>query len=307
MLDKIFASIVVGLFSTMVQAQTIVPLIWPFNPGSTQSNYVRALADAANANQKKYQFVFMHKPGAGGAVAARYTLSQQQPHILVNGAGFWTRPLFFNDQSWYDINKFEPLIGMMSDQPVIIHSKKFRSLAELRKQTRVTVGATLGTISFITAQVLISNLPGVQVDIVPYGGTNEITKDVIGDVLDVGIEFPNDLMPWLIDGRTNALGISGRRPQANIMTFRDQNFVGFDDLVFSYFMIVPRELSDSVKTELRQIFREANRDPKVLALYQKDLAAPVDSSGDQLQSAWKKQAQYWKEAVEKANNTNKQK
>ena len=43
------------------QAAQIVSIVWPFNIGSTQANYARALVTEANKTQNKFTFVLENK------------------------------------------------------------------------------------------------------------------------------------------------------------------------------------------------------------------------------------------------------
>lgn len=282
----------------IASAQTIVPVVWPFNPGSTQSNYIRAIIEDANAQQSEYKFVFDHKPGAGGAIAMNHALRNPSLTIVSNSSSFFTRPLFFPNES-YDTSKFVPVITQMTGQPIVVHSKKFSNLAELKKQSKLTIGIIPGSVTQLVAETLVKTLPGVEVTMVPYKGTPEITVDVLGDRLDLGIEFPNELQSWVSNKSTNVIGITGKVSHPGFKTFNSQGVTEFDGIAVSYFFLASADINDNVKNTIHNILRQANKNPKVTDLYRRDFAIPADLSLEQTNKLYHQLGSFWKQAIAK--------
>ena len=69
------------------QAAQIVSIVWPFNIGSTQANYARALVTEANKTQNKFTFVLENKTGAGSSIAANYVANSRELSIMAANAG----------------------------------------------------------------------------------------------------------------------------------------------------------------------------------------------------------------------------
>lgn len=282
----------------IVSAQTIVPIVWPYNPGSTQSNYIRAIIEDANAQQSEYKFVFDHKPGAGGAIAMNHALRNPSLTIVSNSSSFFTRPLFFPNES-YDTAKFVPIITQMTGQPIAIHSKKFTNISELKKQNKLTIGIVPGSITQLAAETLSNALPGVEITMVPYKGTPEITMDVLGDRLDLGIEFTNDLQSWVNNKSTNVIGITGKKSYPGFKTFHSQNLNDFNDITVSYFLLTSATISDKVRNEIHGILRQANRSQKVVDLYHRDFAVPADYSLEQTDKLYYRFGTFWQKLFTK--------
>lgn len=279
-------------------AQTVVPIVWPFNPGSTQSNYVRAIIEDANAQQSDYKFVFDHKPGAGSAIAMNSALKSTSITIVSNSSSFFTRPLFFPNES-HDISKFVPVITQMTGQPIVIHSKKFASINELKKQKKLTIGIISGSVTQLVAETLSNALPGVEVTMVPYKGTPEITIDVLGDRLDLGIEFINDLQSWVDNKSTNVIGITGKKSYPGFKTFHSQNLNDFDNITISYFLLTSATISDKTRNDIHGILRQANRSQKVVDLYLRDFGLPADYSLDYTDKLFHWNGNFWQKLFTK--------
>ena len=76
-------------------AQQTVTVLWPFNIGSNQAAYARAIIDQANTQQTKYRFVLENKPGAGGTIAARMVQGSHEITLLSMSSSFFIRPVFY--------------------------------------------------------------------------------------------------------------------------------------------------------------------------------------------------------------------
>ena len=81
MFKKILATIFM-LASLSAWSAEKISIVWGFAPGSNQANFYRAIVNELNATQTKYEFVFENRPGAGGAIAARYVLANPDTAIL---------------------------------------------------------------------------------------------------------------------------------------------------------------------------------------------------------------------------------
>ena len=79
---------------TVANSATTVQVVWPFSPSSSQSVMARDLIESANKSQDKYQFVFINKPGAGGSIAANYTLNRPELTLMISSNSFWLNMAF---------------------------------------------------------------------------------------------------------------------------------------------------------------------------------------------------------------------
>ena len=289
---KFIVAMIAIVCACSISAQTVVPIIWGFNPGSTQANYIRAIAESANESQKKYQFIFESKPGAGGTIAMNHLLTGKRLALSQVSSSVFTRPLFFPNES-YNINNFQPVVTLATAQPIAIYSKKYKSISDLKQAKFATIGMINGSITQLVAEILGKNLPNTQLQFVPYPGTPEIVRDVLGDNIDIGIEFASDLSVWTADGKLTAIGITGIKSRGGLSTLQSQGLHGFEEILQNYFMITTHETDPVVVAELNTILRHANKNPKVLDLYNRDLIVPEDQSLKDSKIFWDNLKIYW--------------
>ena len=112
---------------SIAYAQKTVNVVWPFAVGSPQANMVRTMIESANSQQEKYQFVFLHKPGAGGAVAANTVTDSKDLALLASTSSFYVRPLLYKDS--HNVDDFNMVTLVCAAQPLAIFSKKINSFS----------------------------------------------------------------------------------------------------------------------------------------------------------------------------------
>lgn len=175
---KKFLLAVLAVLSTSVayaNSANTVPVYWPFSIGSIQVNAVRAVLESANSVQKEHNFVVVHRPGAGSAIAARAVASAKRMELLAVSSSYFLRPVFYPEDS-HRVNDLRPIVRLSTAHPGLIVSSRFKTLEEVRKQKRVTIGMNFGSFTQLTALTLQRALPGVELTLIPYHGTTEPTR-----------------------------------------------------------------------------------------------------------------------------------
>lgn len=217
-LKKIISVAILGLSASMnVSAQSVVPIYWPFSLSSTHATMVRVIVDELNEVQSDYRYVFQHKPGAGGSIAANSVLNHQGPALLAGTSSFFIRPNLYPSAS-HDLSKFSTIISYCTNQPLALVSTKYKTLAEIQGKS-VNVGVIAGSITHLTA-IQYSRGSNSDINTVFYQGTPEMTNDVLGGHLDVSVDFLSSATQFA--GKINVLGISGGREFPEGRTFQSQ-------------------------------------------------------------------------------------
>jgi tripartite-type tricarboxylate transporter receptor subunit TctC len=209
-------SMTLALISTS-NAQSVVPIFWPFSLASTHATMVRTVADELNKTQKDYTFVFVHKPGAGGSIAANSLLNHQGPAIMAATSSFFIRPNLYPAAS-HDLSKFNTIGSYCNNQPIALISSKYKTLADIKNKA-VNIGVIPGSITHLAA-LSYGKASRTDLNTVFYQGTPEITKDVLGGHLDIGVDFLSAATQF--SGKVNVLGISGHTEYPEGRTFKSQ-------------------------------------------------------------------------------------
>ena len=289
-MKKILFGLVATLFSATAYATQTVNVIWPFNIGSTQANYARALIKEANQYQNRWVFVLENKPGAGSSIAANHVASNKEPSIMAATSSFFIRPNIYPDSS-HNVDQFRTLM-IQCAVPMIIVSKKYKSFRDIGISQRVTIGVSgLGTTTHLLTSELRKKLPGIVA--VPYTGTMEPIKDVIGDNLDMAVGFPGELKQFIDSGMLNVIGISGKKTFPGMPLLQNQGFVGSELAVNTHFLAIPKSIPDSIINDWKEIFTAVSKKSSVLQAHAVDNCQEPGPTN--LEKWFDSQIRYWQQ------------
>jgi len=271
-------------------AQTIVPVYWPFSLGGTHAVMVRTMTEEFNAAQKDYQFLFVHKPGAGGSIAANALLTHQGPAILAGTSSFFIRPTLYPAAS-HDLSKFSTIGSYCDNQPLALLSTKYKTLSELKNNT-VNLGVIPGSITHLTAAAY-SRAARTDVNTVFYPGTPEMTKDVLGGHLDVSVDFLSSVRQF--SGKVNVLGISGQKDYPEGRSFKSQGIANINISNTNFLIYANNTDPDLIKTT-RQILAKALESRKIQELCQQEYGAVATKilSTTEASELYTEQVNFWR-------------
>jgi tripartite-type tricarboxylate transporter receptor subunit TctC len=291
---KKFIILIGFLIAQTVHAQTIVPVVWPFSIGSNQVNFIRLITDEANQLQKKYKFIVEFKPGAGGYIAARYVQDYNGLAILSSSSSFYSRPVFYPNES-HRVENFKPVYIECTDQPYLIVSSKFKTLNELKTQKRLTIGANHGSITESMVKELARTLPGVEVDLIPFTGTLAGTQEVIAGRIDLNVDLPGESLKFIETEKIFVIGSSGTKDYNLIRSFNSQGHKNFASLTGSYTMYVRSDTDDLITKEIHELFSKSARlaGKRLQDAYARDLCIGQDLNFKQTNELFNRWIQYW--------------
>lgn len=255
-IKKILLAIAIMLSASVSShAHTVVQIYWPFSLASTHATMVRVIADELNKVQKEYTYVMVHKPGAGGSIAANTLLNNQGPALLAATSSFFIRPNLYLSAS-HDLSKFNTIGSYCENQPLALISSKYKTLTDLKNHP-VNVGVIPGSITHLTALSYIRASKS-DVNTVFYQGTPEMSKDVVGGHLDISVDFLSSAVQFA--GKVNVLGISGTTDYAEGRTFKSQGIADVD-ITHSNFLVYAEgtdsKLIESVRHNLAKVLNSS--------------------------------------------------
>lgn len=300
-MKKLILGLSALVLSAAAVAQQQVPIVWPFAPGSNQSNFVRAIVEEANKQQTKYVFFFDNKPGAGGSIAANHVLNYNGPALLSSSSSFFVRPVYYPNES-HKVSDFTPVIVQCTGQPYVVVSAKYKTMAELKNQPKLSIGATLGSLTEALGREVKNNLPTTDMAFIGYNNTLQPTQEMIGGVLDLNVDLPASTVQWVESGKINVIGTSGTRDYPGYQTFRSQGIRGFEDLVSNYQIVASAKTDPAVVQELHAILRKASRDSERLAtLYRNDFCTQADVDLKTANAMYDRWVKNWATWLKKTN------
>jgi tripartite-type tricarboxylate transporter receptor subunit TctC len=248
--------IIVGFILTVVATYTMaaeqVKVYWGFAPTSSSAMMVRELIDNMNRQQDKYQFIFVHKPGIGGSIAASSMLADKSTSVLLTSSSFYIRPLLFKDS--HDVTKFSIINSVCMAQPIAIFSKN-KNILEDAKTREITIGINPGSIGSLAVRSLKKDNPSLKIIEVPFKSTPEATLFMMGGHVDSSVEFVGQDTLANLAKDVHVLGITGVEAQPGFKTFSRQGIKGLEGIVADYYVFVNKNMSSTLQKELHDIIK----------------------------------------------------
>lgn len=292
MKNKLLSILFSAFMATSVSAAQVVPIVWPFAPGSQQANYIRAIAEEANTQQSKYTFVFENKPGAGGSIAARYISNHSSLAIMSSSSSFFVRPEFYPNES-HTVANYKPVLIQCTGQPFSILGSKYKTFDEVRKQKSISIGINNGSIVEAIAREFKTHLPNTDLILVPYPGTLQATVDTLSGNVDLTVDLPADTLQHIEAGKLTVVGSTGTIENKNYPTFSKQGVKGFEGLTVNYQMVVPVTTDPLTTRELHDILRKASNTSKLKSMMAADLCNGVDVDFAKTNEIFDQWVKYW--------------
>ena len=263
-MKKLLVALAAICISTLAVAQQSVSSAWAFNIANVQGSYYRALLEQANQDQKKYQFVPEHKPGAGGSIAAGYVASHERMALLGTATAYFVRPYLY-DNAGYTFDQFRP-VYLIANSPVALTSRN-KDLRTILAQDRIAIGsAGPGSGTHLYALKFKERHPDKNIVIVPYKSSTEAVQDVLGGHIDLTYEFLGDAEAKGV----RILGTTGPTKIKDYAQLKDMGYPDAVDYIGIYHILVKKNTPDEVVRELRVIFAQAERSARFQELYRSD-------------------------------------
>ena len=216
----------------------LVRLIVAFTAGGTADRTARLIA-AKMESALGESVVVENKPGANGAVAAKY-VAQSDPDgytlFFTTAGAIAISPAFHQGLNYDPIKDFAPVGKAAINAPVLVVNANMKvnsasELAELarKKPGTITVGITgRGAMSDLALQ-LFEAAAGIQLQSVPYRGAAQAITDVLGGRLDGLVGDIPTVMGQVRAGKLKALATSSKDRSdifLDVPTFVEQGFAG---------------------------------------------------------------------------------
>ena len=215
-----------------------VHIIVPFGAGTTTDQVARFIAQRLS-EETKQSFIVDNKPGANGAIALRYAISQPADgytFVLGTNTTHAANVSLFKTLNYDPVKDFIPIcnliiggviLGVAADGPI-------KSVADLIDRARknpgkITFGS--GNSSSLAGGVVMRELTGIDIVNVPYKTLPAAMTDLIGGQIDTVFGDAPAVMPSVRSGKVRALGISTKeRVPAfpEIPTFIEQGVAGYE-------------------------------------------------------------------------------
>jgi tripartite-type tricarboxylate transporter receptor subunit TctC len=270
-----------------------ITLVIPLPPGGTNDIMARAVADKLSASLGQQIVVENRAAGGSGTVGTRQVAkSAPDGYTLLLGytSTLATGPSIYRNVGYDPRKDFAP-IGLIASAPalLLVHpsfpARNVKDLIALMKSSSEpfqlgTPGT--GTVNYLAA-VLFAQQAGVEVQYIPYKGSNALTTDLIGGHVKVGFNPIPVSRAALEGGLIRALaGTSLKRSTAfpDLPTIAESGLPGFD-AVLSYGLVAPAGTPAPIIERLNKDLRAALASDEVKKRLHQEGAEPMPTSPEE--------------------------
>ncbi|MGA8936001.1 MAG: tripartite tricarboxylate transporter substrate binding protein [Pseudolabrys sp.] len=304
----------VAMISVPVRADTYpskpVRIIVPYGPGGIADVTMRLVAQDLSKRFGQ-QFIIENRPGAGGIVgmqAAREARADGYTLVMVGG-GLTIAKALFKSLPYNIETDFTP-ISTTASYGLVITTKAgspYKTIKDVIASAKAHPGAlNLGTINAGSAQnlsaELFRNMAGLDVTIVPYKTTPDLTSAVLRGDVDVAFEYYVGFQSPITNGQMTVLATTARERASNlpnVPTVIESGLTGYEVTSWNG-LAVPTGAPADIVTQLNHAVDEALKSPEVQTFSN---AAGMDAHGmspDDLRNRIKSDVAKWSEVIEKA-------
>jgi len=286
-----------------------IRLIVPFAPGGGADITARVVADTLG--KKLGQSVIVeNRAGAGGMIGAAgvaraepdgYTLLYTTPGQQM------TLPSLMKTMP-YDPADLRPVSQVSLTPSVLVVNRKLgvsnlHQLIDLAKQRPGElnfVSAGIGASSHLNGE-LLQVMANIRLQHIPYRGTGEAVKDLVGGNGDIAIDSAGVYLSFIQDGRLVPLGVTTTEevPLLPGVPPLSKTLPGYDASPVNY-ITVPAATSDAVVRTLAAALQATMAEPDVKQRLLKQGILAIANTPDEMAELLRKEQTRWREVIEKA-------
>jgi tripartite-type tricarboxylate transporter receptor subunit TctC len=305
-----------GLLATPAAAQKWperpVKIVVPYPAGGNVDGAARIIAEQLQTAFGQ-PFIVENKAGAGGLIGSE-SVAKAEPdgYTLLLGANgpILFAPEMASRRAYEWRRDFVP-ITMVSLTPIVLqvhpsspakNVKEFFELVRSQPGKLTMASPGPGTTNHLLSELLQSKM-GVSWVTVQYRGNAPATTDLIAGHVNFNFDQVTVALPYIRDGRTRALGVTGAKRTAwlpDLPTFEEQ---GFPEIVGSTFtgLMAPAKTPAAIVARLNAELGRILGDPQVKAKFEAIGAEAVPMSAEAFTKYLETEDATWIPVIRKAN------
>jgi tripartite-type tricarboxylate transporter receptor subunit TctC len=308
---KFLAFLLVCVTGTASGQDRAIRIQVPFAPGGGTDILTRIIAP--KLSERLGQAVIVeNRPGAGGAIAARYTAAAApdgQTVMMGTISEIAINPNV-NPNIGYDIWKDFALIGSVAYTPmtVVVHPsvpaqnvKDLIALAQSKPRSLNYGSAGTGSGAHMGAE-LFRYLTRVDITHVPYKGVGPAVADTVAGQVQMTFTTVPSVVNFVRSGQLRSLGVASaqRAPQLpDVPTFVE---AGVPEYLMDYWycLVAPAATAKDVQARLNGAVREVMRLPEIAAALDKSGLLPLTMTAEEFAAYVRKENERWAAVVKAA-------
>jgi tripartite-type tricarboxylate transporter receptor subunit TctC len=307
---KLFLALMLVSASAFAQDRTLRIQV-PFAPGGGTDILTRIIAPKLSERLAQ-PVIVENRPGAGGALAARYTAAAAPDgHTIMMGtiSEIAINPNV-NPKIGYDIWKDFALIGSVAYTPmtVVVHPsvpaksvKELIALAQAKPKSLNYGSAGTGSGAHMGAE-LFRYLTRTDITHVPYKGVGPAVADTVAGQVHMTFTTVPSVVSFVKSGQLRSLGVASaqRAPQLpDVPTFIE---AGVPEYLMDYWycLVAPAATPKDVQARLYGAVRDVMRLPEVAVSLDKTGLLPLMMTAEEFAAHVRKENERWAAVVKAA-------
>jgi tripartite-type tricarboxylate transporter receptor subunit TctC len=291
----------------------VITVVVPFTAGGPTDTVARLIAQPMT-KMLKQQVIIENVGGAGGTIgAARVARSAPDGYTLfLHHIGQSTAPTLYRKLPYDPVNDFEP-IGLINEVPMTLIArrdfppkdvKELITYLKANKDKVTYANAGIGAASHLCGMLLMST---IQVDLttVPYKGTADVMKDLLGGQIDFSCDQTTNTTSQIKADKVKVYGVTTlkRVPSLpKIPTLDESGLKGFEVTIW-HGLYASKGTPKPVIDTLTKTLQVALKDPTVKQRFADLGTEPVEekrATPEALRAHLKSEIDKWAPIIKKA-------
>lgn len=311
------AAILIAFGTSFAQADQFpirpITIVVPFAAGGPTDVVGRLIADSMS-EPLKTRVLIENLAGAGGTRGASYVARSASDGytLLLHNIGHATSATLFRKLPYNVISDFEP-IGLVTDVPMTIIGRtglEAKNLGELltllkAKGPAINFGhAGVGSAAHLCSLLLMSTA-GAQVTSIPYQGSSQSLRDIVGGHIDIGCDQTTNTSSQIQSQQVKVFAVttpSRLKFMADVPTADEAGLKAFEISVW-HGLYAPKSTPKHILERLNAALTYALKDPRVIARFADLGTEPVTEermSRDVHRAFLKAEVAKWRPLIEAA-------
>lgn len=309
----LFAMLAVSSVGAQQYPNRVITLIVPFTAGGPTDTVARLIAQPMSKTLKQ-QVIVENVGGAGGTVgAARVARSAADGYTLfLHHIGQSTAPSLYRKLPYDAVNDFAP-IGLINEVPMTLIARKDfppKDVKELiaylkaNKEKVTYANAGIGAASHLCGMLFMSTI-NVDLTTVPYKGTADVMKDLLGGQIDFTCDQTTNTTSQIKADKVTVYGVTTlkRVPSLpKIPTLDESGLKGFEVTIW-HGLYGPKGTPQPVIDTLTKALQLALKDNTVKQRFADLGTEPVEekrATPEALRTHLKREIDKWAPIIKKA-------
>jgi tripartite-type tricarboxylate transporter receptor subunit TctC len=289
-----------------------ITMIVPFPAGGGVDAVARIVADKLGAGLGQ-QIVIDNRGGAAGVIGMRLAAKAAPDGYTLTMSHTGTtsiNPSLYNNPGYDPRQDFSP-IGLISSTPIVLMAhpsfpaKTLPELIALAKKEpgKLNIGTPPpGTGGYLAAE-LFKSVAGVEVTIVPFKGTAQLTNDLVGNHVSIGFNVLAPAMGNLQAGSLRAIAVLGPTRSSlfpDVPTASESGLPGYEAMLH-YGLLAPANTPKDIVARLNQELKSLINSPAVRERIAADGGDPLPSSPEEYAVDIDREEAKWSVLIKKLN------